>query len=125
MTQEAKQTPLRQLRAYVAQLEQESRLLRGEAVPSATAVDLQRENARLRRQIAQEMPRASSPSTGQYLTLPEVAEILDLSTYEVLRGLRDSLPMGVDDAGNTVVSREDVDAFVLARAQGRSTRRFL
>ena len=125
MTQEARQMPLRKLQSYVAHLQEENRLLRGQAVPSAAAVDLQQKNARLRRQIATEMPRTSSPSGREHLTLPEVAEILNLSTYEVLRNLRDSLPMGVDDAGNTVVSREDVDAYLLARAQGRSTRRFL
>jgi hypothetical protein len=54
-----------------------------------------------------------------------VAQVLNLSTYEVLRNLRDSLPMSVDDQGRPVVARQDVDAYLLARAQGRSTQRFL
>jgi hypothetical protein len=125
MSSEAGPTPLQKLRSYVAHLEKENRRLRGQAVPSEAAVVLQRENDHLRREIAAGMPRASSPAGRDRLTLPEVAQMLNLSTYEVLRNLRDSLPMGVDDRGNTVVAREDVDAYLLARAQGRSTQRFL
>ncbi|MGB2820053.1 MAG: hypothetical protein WBF17_03670 [Phycisphaerae bacterium] len=125
MSSEARPTPLQKLRSYVAHLEQENRRLRGQAVPSEAAVVLQRENDHLRREIAAGMPRASSPAGRDRLTLPEVAQMLNLSTYEVLRNLRDSLPMGVDDRGNTVVAREDVDAYLLARSQGRSTQRFL
>jgi hypothetical protein len=125
MSSEAELTPLQKLRSYVAHLEEENLRLRGQAVPSEAAVALQRENARLRRRIAADMPRAAPSHGRQHLTLPEVAQMLNLSTYEVLRNLRDSLPMGVDDQGNTVVAREDVDAYLLARAQGRSTQRFL
>ena len=117
--------PVGKLRAYVAHLEEENLRLRGRQVPSATAAALQRDNADLRRQLADETPRSAGPAAGQYLTLPEVAQMLNLSTYEVLRDLRDSLPTGVDPQGNTVVARADVDAVLLARAQGRSPRRFL
>jgi len=125
MTGESTTAPTDKLRSYVAQLEEENRRLRGQGVPSAAAVALQRENAHLRRQIAADMPRASTSSGKEYLTLPEVAQVLNLSTYELLRNLRDSLPMSSDDQGKTVVAREDVDAYLLAHAQGRSTRRFL
>jgi len=125
MSSEAELTPLQKLRSYVAHLEEENLRLRGKAVPSEAAVALQRDNDRLRRQIADDMPRASSSPGREHLTLPEVAQMLNLSTYEVLRNLRDSLPMSVDDQGNPVVARRDVDAYLLARAQGRSTRRFL
>ncbi len=125
MSSEAELTPLQKLKSYVAHLEEENLRLRGQAVPSEAAVALQRENARLRRGIAAGMPRAAPSHGRQHLTLPEVAQMLNLSTYEILRNLRDSLPMGVDDQGNTVVAREDVDAYLLARAQGRSTQRFL
>jgi hypothetical protein len=121
------QTPpaLQKLRSHVARLEEENRRLRGQEVPSAAAVALQTENADLRRQLAAESPRAAGPAGAEYLTLPEVAQVLNVSTYELLRNLRDSLPMGVDDNGNTVVARRDVDAYLLARAQGRPTQRFL
>jgi len=117
--------PIRKLRAYVGQLEEENLRLRGRQVPSASAVALQRENAALRRQLAERTPRPAGPAAGEHLTLPEAAQMLNVSTYEVLRDLRDSLPLGVDEQGNTVVARADVDAFLLARAQRRSTRRFL
>ena len=117
--------PVGKLRAYVAHLEEENLRLRGRQVPSATATALQCENADLRKRLAEETPRSAGPAAGRYLTLPEVAQMLDLSTYEVLRDLRDSLPMGVDAQGHTVVARADVDAVLLARAQGRSPRRFL
>ena len=123
MTDDAAATPLDKLRRYVADLEAENHRLRGLRVPSEAAVVLQRDNADLRRQLARRAPRASR--SDEYLTLPEVAQMLNISTYEILRDLRDSLPMARDDSGQTVIARRDVDAFLLARAEGRPTRRFL
>jgi hypothetical protein len=125
MTNEQALSPVQKLRDHVAHLEAENRRLRGQHVPSEAAVALQRENAELRRRLAGETPRASGRAGGEYLTLPEVAQTLNVSTYEILRDLRDSLPMALDDKGNTVIAKRDLDAFLLARAQGRPTRRFL
>jgi len=125
MTNQPELTPVQRLRAYVAHLEEENRRLRGQRVPSVAAVALQRENAELRRRLASSTPKAVPAAGEEHLTLPEVAQILNASTYEILRDLRDSLPMAVDENGNTVVAKKDVDAYVLAKAQGRSTKRFL
>lgn len=125
MTDEGSLTPVQKLRCHVAHLEAENRRLRGQEVPSAAAVSLRRENDDLRRRLASETPQASGMAGGQYLTLPEVAQRLNVSTYEVLRGLRDSLPMSVDAEGRTVVAEADLDAHLLARAEGRPTQRFL
>lgn len=125
MTNDGKLTPLQKLRAYVAHLEAENLQLRGQRVPSTAAVSLQRENVDLRRQLDARTAPAASAADEEYLTLPEVAQVLGVPTYEVLRNLRESLPTALDDDGNTVVSREDVDAYLLARRQGRPTERFL
>jgi len=125
MTDQQTPTPVEKLRSHVAGLEEENRRLRGLHVPSAAAVALERENADLRRQLAADTPRPAATAHGEYLTLPQVAQTIHVSTYQILRDLRDSLPMGVDAQGKTVVARRDVDAFLLARAQGRCTRRFL
>lgn len=125
MTDQETPMPIEKLRSQVAGLEEDNRRLRGLHVPSAAAVALQRENDDLRRQLAADTPRPAGAAHGEYLTLPQVAQTIHVSTYQILRDLRDSLPMGVDAQGNTVVARRDVDAFLLARAQGRCTRRFL
>jgi len=118
-------TPLQRLRAHVAHLEEDNRRLRGQQVPSAAAMALQRDNAELHRQLAAATPRAAGAGAAELLTLPEVAQALGVSTYEVLRDLRESLPMGSDAAGQPVVARADLDAYLLARAAGRPTSRFL
>ena len=125
MTAEENLTPVQKLRAHVAHLEGENRRLRGLQGPSAAAVALQRDNADLRRKLDSATPRAAHSRGQEYLTLPQVAQVLNVSTYEVMRNLRDSLPMAVDAEGNTVVARKDVDAYLLACEQGRPTRRFL
>lgn len=125
MTSDEKLTPVQKLRSYVAHLEQENRRLSGKDVPSAAEVALRQENAQIRRQLAAETPASAGPEHRQYLTLPEVAQVLNVSTYEVLRNLRESLPMGVDSKGKPVVARKDLEGFLLARGQGRSTQRFL
>jgi hypothetical protein len=125
MTDQETPTPIAKLQSHVAALEEENRRLRGQHVPSAAAVALQRENTDLRRQLAADTPRPAGAAFGEYLTLPQVAQTIHVSTYQILRDLRDSLPMAVDAQGNTVVARRDVHAFLLAQAQGRSTRRFL
>ena len=51
--------------------------------------------------------------------------MLNLSTWQVLRDLRESLPLSVDAEGQTVIARKDLDTYLLAKAQGRPTRRFL
>ena len=117
--------PIEKLRSHVAGLEEENRRLRGQHVPSAAAVTLERQNADLRRQLAAATPSPAGPGPQDDLTLPQVAQILNVSTYQVLRDLRESLPMGLDAQGNVVVARRDVDAYLLAKAQGRCTRRFL
>ena len=115
---------IHRLRRYVADLEAENALLRGSQVPSASAVALQAENAELRRQLAA-APVTSGPGPGEYLTVPQAAQALNLSTWQILRDLRESLPLSVDAGGQTVISRKDVDTYLLAKAQGRPTRRFL
>lgn len=118
-------TPVDKLRTHVAGLEEENRRLRGLHVPSAAAVTLERQNADLRRELAAATPIPAGARPQDDLTLPQVAQMLNVSTYQVLRDLRESLPMGLDAQGNLVVARRDVDAYLLAKAQGRSTRRFL
>jgi len=125
MTDEPKLDPLRRLRAHVAHLEAENRRLRGQEVPSAAAVRLREENGHLRRRLASLSGSAGRRDGGEHLTVQEVAQTLDMSTCEVLRTLRDSLPMGVDERGRTVVARRDLDAYLLAASQGRPTQRFL
>jgi len=113
------------LRRYVADLEAENTLLRGGRVPSASAVALKTENDDLRRQMADTSPGASGGAAGESLTVPQAAQALNLSTWQVLRDLRESLPLSVDTQGQTVISRKDLDAYLLAKAQGRPTKRFL
>ena len=125
MTSQEKLTPLQSLRAHVADLEEQNCRLRGQEAPSEAAVALRRENTELRRQIAAATPRSTRSSDEDLLTLPQVARALGLSTYEVLRHLRDSLPMSVDGDGKAVVARRDVDAYLVARHEGRPTQRFL
>ena len=125
MTSQEKLTPLQSLRAHVADLEEQNCRLRGQEAPSEAAVALRRENTELRRQNAAATPRSTRSSDEDLLTLPQVARALGLSTYEVLRHLRDSLPMSVDGDGKAVVARRDVDAYLVARHEGRPTQRFL
>ncbi len=119
------QDDLDDLRRHVDELEAENRRLRGLPVPSEAAVGLQRENLALRRRLAERAPHSAGRPDGEYLTVPRVAQELSISTHAVLRDLRDSLPTAVDAEGNTVIARKDLDAFLIARAGGRSTRRFL
>jgi hypothetical protein len=125
MTENDQIENIRRLRRYVADLEAENAVLRGGQVPSASAMTLKAENAELRRQLAAAAPVASGGSPGEYLTVPQAAQALNLSTWQVLRDLRESLPLSVDAKGQTVISRKDLDTYLLAKAQGRPTRRFL
>ena len=125
MTENDQTENIHRLRRYVADLEAENAVLRGGQVPSASAVAIKAENAELRRQLAAAMPAASGGSPGEHLTVPQVAQTLNISTWQVLRELRESLPLSVDANGRTVISRKDLDAYFLAKAQGRPTRRFL
>jgi hypothetical protein len=125
MTENDQTENIQRLRRYVADLEAENAVLRGGQVPSASAVTLKAENAELRRQLAAAVPVASGGSPGEHLTVPQVAQALNLSTWQVLRELRESLPLSVDAKGQTVISRKDLDTYLLAKAQGRPTRRFL
>ncbi len=125
MTENDQTENIQRLRRYVADLDAENAVLRGGQVPSTSAVALKAENAELRRQLATDMPTASGGSPGEHLTVPQVAQALNLSTWQVLRELRESLPLSVDVKGRTVISRRDLDAYLLAKAQHRPTRRFL
>jgi len=117
MTENEQSENIQRLRRYVADLEAENALLRGAPVPSASAVALKTDNADLRRQLAE--------SPGENLTVPQAARALNVSTWQVLRDLRESLPLSVDPQGRSVISRKDLDAYLLAKAQGRPTKRFL
>ena len=117
--------PLEDLRRRVARLEEDNRRLRGRGVPSRAAVELARSNAQLRRCIAAEMPRPAGRGGRDYLTIQQAAQELNVPTVRLLRDLRDSLPLAADAEGKLVVARRDLDALLLARAEGRSTRRFL
>lgn len=106
------QSDIHRLRQYVADLEAENALLRGAGPCPETA------------------PHGATPpgdgrADGEYLTVEQAARELNVATWQVLRELRDSLPLSVDDAGRAVVACGDVDAFLSARAQGRATQRFL
>ena len=125
MTENDQTENIRRLHRYVADLEAENAVLRGGQVPSASAMALKAENAELRRQLAAAAPTASGGSPGEHLTVPQAAQALNLSTWQVLRDLRESLPLSVDAKGQTVISRKDLDTYLLAKAQGRPTRRFL
>ena len=125
MTENEQPESIQRLRRYVADLEAKNALLRGGRVPSASAVALKTENDELRRQLADASPSASGGAAGENLTVPQVAQALNLSTWQILRDLRESLPLSVDAQGRTVISRKDLDAYLLAKAQGRPTRRFL
>jgi len=125
MTENDQTENIHRLRRYVADLEAENAVLRGSQVPSASAVALKAENAELRRQLAAAMPSAAGGGPGESLTVPQVAQELNISRWQVLRELRESLPLSVDANGRTVISRKDLDAYILAKAQGRPTMRFL
>lgn len=125
MTENDQTENIQRLRRYVADLEAENAVLCGSQVPSASAVALKAENAELRRQLVAAVPVASGGSPGEHLTVPQVAQALNLSTWQVLRDLRESLPLSLDAKGQTVISRKDLDTYLLAKAQGRPTRRFL
>jgi len=125
MTENDQTENIQRLRRYVADLEAENAVLRGWQVPSASAVAIKAENAELRRQLAAAAPVASGGCPGEHLTVPQAAQALNLSTWQVLRELRESLPLSVDAKGRTVISRKDLDAYLLAKAQHRPTRRFL
>jgi len=115
------------LRRYVADLEAENALLKGAAVPSASAAELRARNAELRRSIA-EQAEASGQASGQdadHVSVQQAAAMLNVSTWQVLRELRESLPLSTDAGGRAVIARGDIDAYLRARAQGRCTRRFL
>jgi len=118
---------IQRLRQYVADLEAENSLLRGSAVPSASSVALRARNAELRHEIAALSASAGDEEQagGERLTVEQTARELNVSSRQVLRELRESLPLSVDAAGRAVVAREDIDAYLLARAQGRPTKRFL
>jgi len=119
---------IRRLRRYVADLEAENALLRGSAVPSASAVELRAGNAELRRRIMAfggEAERAEAANGAAYLTIEQAARELNVSAWQVLHELRQSLPLSVDAAGRAVVTRGDVDAYLLAKAEHRPTKRFL
>lgn len=125
MTENEQSENIQRLRRYVADLEAENALLRGSPVPSASAVALKTDNDDLRRQLADSSPNSSGGSAGENLTVPQAAQALNVSTWQVLRDLRESLPLSVDAQGRSVISRKDLDAYLLAKAQGRPTRRFL
>jgi hypothetical protein len=125
MTENDQTENIQRIRRYVGDLEAENTVLRGGQVPSASAVAIKAENAELRRQLAAAVPIASGGSAGEHLTVPQVAQALNLSTWQVLRDLRESLPLSVDAEGQTVISRKDLDTYLLAKAQHRPTRRFL
>ena len=116
---------IQRLRRYLADLEAENALLQGAPVPSASAVALRTDNDDLRRQLADSSPNSSGGAAGENLTVPQAAQALNVSTWQVLRDLRESLPLSVDAQGRSVISRKDLDAYLLAKAQGRPTRRFL
>ncbi len=125
MTENEQSENIQRLRRYLADLEAENALLRGAPVPSASAVALKTDNDDLRRQLADALPRASGGAAIENLTVPQAAQALNLSTWQVLRDLRESLPLSVDPQGRSVISRKDLDAYLLAKAQGRPTKRFL
>jgi len=127
MTENEQSENIQRLRRYVADLEAENALLRGAPVPSASAVAvaLKTDNDDLRRQLADASPNSPGATAGENLTVPQAAQALNVSTWQVLRDLRESLPLSVDPQGRSLISRKDLDAYLLAKAQGRPTRRFL
>ncbi len=125
MTENEQSENIQRLGRHVADLEAENALLRGSPVPSASAVALKTDNDDLRRQLADALPRASGGAAVENLTVPQAAQALNLSTWQVLRELRESLPLSVDAQGRSVISRKDLDAYLLAKAEGRPTRRFI
>lgn len=127
---------LADLRRRVASLQAENLQLRG-AVPTASgSTTLQRQNARLRRQVEtlrSRMPRATftpaAAAAGRgaetHLTIHEVAGRLNTTAAEARAMLSGKLPIETDANGQWVIRKADFDQAVVDMSRRRNPSRFL
>ena len=73
--------------------------------------DLQKENKKLRANLSGVrglLPKAAMPSPGDWFTIDEAADLLDLTSVETLQFVQGA-DLADDRAGRKCISREDLD----------------